>query len=134
VSYDLKKGICVYAVGVQMPTVIRSGDGNRMVQGRRWLMSSAIGLYRQARGARAQSQTDRHGVGRLAQITSSSGSVLVPLKAKPPLWSRGRDVCGQAACEPGVGGCGGVPVHPARIHTHRTSPAQALLTSLTETC
>ena len=37
VSYDLKKGICVYAVGVQMPTVIRSGDGYRVVQGRRWL-------------------------------------------------------------------------------------------------
>jgi hypothetical protein len=36
VSYNLKKGICVYAVGVQMPTVIRSGDGYRMVQGRRW--------------------------------------------------------------------------------------------------
>jgi hypothetical protein len=41
---------------------------------------------------------------------------------------------GQAACEPGAGGCGGVPVHPARLHTHRTSPAQALLTTLTETC
>jgi hypothetical protein len=41
---------------------------------------------------------------------------------------------GQAACEPGGGGCGGVPVHPARLHTHRTSPAQALLTMLTETC
>jgi hypothetical protein len=36
----------------------------------------------------------------------------------------------QAACEPGGGGCGGVPVHPARLHTHRTSPAQALLTIL----
>jgi hypothetical protein len=34
----------------------------------------------------------------------------------------------QAACEPGGGGCGGVPVHPPRLHTHRTSPAQALLT------
>jgi hypothetical protein len=33
----------------------------------------------------------------------------------------------QAACEPGGGGCGGVPVHPPRLHTHRTSPAQALL-------
>jgi hypothetical protein len=40
----------------------------------------------------------------------------------------------QAACEPGCRGCGGVPVHPARLHTHRTSPAQALLTILTETC
>jgi hypothetical protein len=40
---------------------------------------------------------------------------------------------GQAACEPGGGGCGGVPVHPARLHTHRTSPDQALLTILTET-
>jgi hypothetical protein len=28
---------------------------------------------------------------------------------------------GQAACEPGGGGCGGVPVHPLRLHTHRTS-------------
>jgi hypothetical protein len=37
----------------------------------------------------------------------------------------------QAACEPGGGGCGGVPDHPARLHTHRTSPAQALLTMLT---
>ena len=36
----------------------------------------------------------------------------------------------QAACEPGGRGCGGVPVHPARLHTHRTSPAQALLTIL----
>jgi hypothetical protein len=34
----------------------------------------------------------------------------------------------QAACEPGGGGCGGVPDHPARLHTHRTSPVQALLT------
>jgi hypothetical protein len=33
-----------------------------------------------------------------------------------------------AACELGGGGCGGVPVHPLRLHTHRTSPAQALLT------
>jgi hypothetical protein len=41
---------------------------------------------------------------------------------------------GQAACEPGGGGCGGVPDHPARLHTHRTSLAQALLTILTETC
>jgi hypothetical protein len=40
----------------------------------------------------------------------------------------------QAACEPGGGECGGVPVHPPRRHTHRTSPAQALLTMLTETC
>jgi hypothetical protein len=40
---------------------------------------------------------------------------------------------GQAACEPGGGGCGGVPVHPARLHTHRTSPAQALLTTLLDT-
>jgi hypothetical protein len=37
----------------------------------------------------------------------------------------------QAACEPGCGGCGRVPVHPLRLHTHRTSPAQALLTILT---
>jgi hypothetical protein len=36
----------------------------------------------------------------------------------------------QAACEPGGGECGGVPVHPARLHGHRTSPAQALLTIL----
>ena len=36
VSYNLKKGICVHAVGVQMPTVIRSGDGYRVVQGRLW--------------------------------------------------------------------------------------------------
>jgi hypothetical protein len=36
----------------------------------------------------------------------------------------------QAACEPGRGGCAGVPVHPARLHTHRTSPAQALVTIL----
>jgi hypothetical protein len=40
----------------------------------------------------------------------------------------------QAACEPGGGGCGGVPIHHPRLHTHRTSPAQALLTMLTETC
>jgi hypothetical protein len=40
----------------------------------------------------------------------------------------------QAACEPGGGGCGGVHVHHPRLHTHRTSPAQALLTILTETC
>jgi hypothetical protein len=40
----------------------------------------------------------------------------------------------QAACEPGRGGCGGVPDHPARLQTHRTSPAQALLTILTEPC
>jgi hypothetical protein len=39
----------------------------------------------------------------------------------------------QAACEPGGGGCGGVPVHPVRLHTHRTSP-ETLLTTLTETC
>jgi hypothetical protein len=32
------------------------------------------------------------------------------------------------ACEPGGGGCRGVAVHPARLHTHRTSPAQALVT------
>jgi hypothetical protein len=44
-----------------------------------------------------------------------------------------RHVDAQAACEPGGGGCGGVPVHPPRLHTHRTSPAQALLTIL-ETC
>jgi hypothetical protein len=37
---------------------------------------------------------------------------------------------GKAACEPGRRGCGGVPLHPARLPTHRTSPAQALLTSL----
>ena len=30
----------------------------------------------------------------------------------------------QAACEPGVRGRGGVPVHPTRLQTHRTSPAQ----------
>jgi hypothetical protein len=36
----------------------------------------------------------------------------------------------QAACEPGGGGRGGVPVHPARPRSHRTSPAQALLTIL----
>ena len=35
------------------------------------------------------------------------------------------------ACEPGGGGCGGVPVHPAQLHAHRTSPTQALLTILT---
>jgi hypothetical protein len=40
----------------------------------------------------------------------------------------------QAACEPGGGGYGGVPVHLSRLHTHRTSPAQALLTILAETC
>jgi hypothetical protein len=40
----------------------------------------------------------------------------------------------QAACEPGGGGCGGVPVHHLRLHTHRTSPAQALLTTSFETC
>jgi hypothetical protein len=33
---------------------------------------------------------------------------------------------GQAACEPGGGECGGVPVYPARLHSHRTSPAHAL--------
>jgi hypothetical protein len=33
VSYNFKKEICV---GVQMPTVIRSGDGDRVVQGRCW--------------------------------------------------------------------------------------------------
>jgi hypothetical protein len=49
------------------------------------LPGTAGGTGRQ--GGRAQSQTDRHGVVRLAQITSSSGSVLVPLKAKPPLWA-----------------------------------------------
>jgi hypothetical protein len=36
----------------------------------------------------------------------------------------------QAACEPGGGGSGGVPVHPPRLRSHRTSPAQALLTIL----
>jgi hypothetical protein len=40
----------------------------------------------------------------------------------------------QAACEPGGGGRGGVPVHPLRLQTHRTSPAQALLTIWIETC
>jgi hypothetical protein len=40
----------------------------------------------------------------------------------------------QAACEPGGGECGGIPDHPPRLHAHRTSPAQALLTILTETC
>jgi len=35
----------------------------------------------------------------------------------------------QAAHEPGRGGCGGVPDHPPRLRAHRTSPAQALLTS-----
>jgi hypothetical protein len=39
----------------------------------------------------------------------------------------------QAACEPGGGGSGGVPVQPPRLPTYRTSPAQALLTILTET-
>jgi hypothetical protein len=39
----------------------------------------------------------------------------------------------QAACEPGGGGRGGVPVHHPRLQTHRASPAQALLTILTET-
>jgi hypothetical protein len=34
---------------------------------------------------------------------------------------------GQAACEPGGGGRGGVPVHPLRLRNHRTSPAQARL-------
>jgi hypothetical protein len=52
------------------------------------------------------------------------------VRAAIRLW--GHDV--QAACEPGGGGYGGVPVHPARLDTHRTSPAQALLTILTETC
>jgi hypothetical protein len=33
----------------------------------------------------------------------------------------------QAACEPDGGGRGGVPVHPARLRSHRTSRAQALL-------
>jgi hypothetical protein len=42
------------------------------------------------------------------------------------VWRSGNDA--QAACEPGGGGCGGVTVHPARLHTHRTSPAQALST------
>jgi hypothetical protein len=51
---------------------------------------------------------------------------------EPALRSNGNDA--QAACEPGGGECGGVPVHPPRLHTHRTSPAQALLTMLTETC
>jgi hypothetical protein len=37
---------------------------------------------------------------------------------------------GQAACEPGGGECGGVPVHPPRLRSHRTSSAQALLTIL----
>ena len=36
----------------------------------------------------------------------------------------------QAACEPGGGGRGGVPVHPARLQTHRTSLAQCVLTIL----
>jgi hypothetical protein len=40
----------------------------------------------------------------------------------------------QAACEPGGGGCGGVPVHPLQLRTHRTSLAQALLTILVVTC
>ena len=39
----------------------------------------------------------------------------------------------QAACEPGGRGRRGVPVHPTRLQTHRTSPAQALLTILIET-
>jgi hypothetical protein len=51
---------------------------------------------------------------------------------EPALRSSGNDV--QAACEPGGGECGGVPVHPPRLNTHRTSPAQALLTMLIETC
>ena len=46
----------------------------------------------------------------------------------------GEAVGAQAACEPGGGGCGGVPVHPARLHSHRTSPAQALLTILADIC
>jgi hypothetical protein len=46
---------------------------------------------------------------------------------EPTIKSKRHDA--QAACEPGGGGCGGVPVHPARLHTHRTSPAQALLTT-----
>jgi hypothetical protein len=39
---------------------------------------------------------------------------------------------GGGFCRPGGGGCGGVPVHPPRLHTHRTSPAQALLTILAD--
>jgi hypothetical protein len=46
----------------------------------------------------------------------------------------GEAVGAQAACEPGGGGRGAVPVHPARLHSHRTSPAQALLTIWIETC
>jgi hypothetical protein len=41
---------------------------------------------------------------------------------------------GQVACEPAGGDCRQVPDHHSRLHTHRTSPAQALLTILTETC
>jgi hypothetical protein len=44
------------------------------------------------------------------------------------VWRSGNDA--QAACEPGGRGGGGVPVHPARLRSHRTSPAQALLTIL----
>ena len=42
--------------------------------------------------------------------------------------------CGTTRKQPAnlaVEGCGLVPVHPLRLHTHRTSPAQALLTTLT---
>jgi hypothetical protein len=44
------------------------------------------------------------------------------------VWRSGNDA--QAACEPDGGGSGGLPVHPLRLHSHRTSPAQALLTIL----
>jgi hypothetical protein len=37
---------------------------------------------------------------------------------------KGRRHDAQAACEPDGEECGGVPVHPARQHTHRTSPAK----------
>jgi hypothetical protein len=42
--------------------------------------------------------------------------------------SRGWGCAG--GCAGGLRRAGGVPVHPARLHTHRTSPAQALLTIL----
>jgi hypothetical protein len=50
------------------------------------------------------------------------------------VWGLEKRHDGQAACEPGGGEYGGVPDHPPRLHNHRTSPAQALLTTLIETC
>jgi hypothetical protein len=51
---------------------------------------------------------------------------------EPPIraWRSGTDV--QADCEPGGVGYGGVPVHPARLHSHRTFPAQAAASALTK--